>query len=163
MSARRFQVGGQVVEESARNCRVLSSAPGRHVVVTDRGVVSLRTARSPDGGTWVSWRGRTRRVRTLKDEVSRGPDPAAEIPPGAVSPPTPAVVMRVLAGVGDRVARGQAVVVVSAMKMETTLLAPRDGVVREVRALVGSRVRPGDVLLLVGDDPGPEGGGDGTG
>lgn len=162
MSARRFQVGGRVIEESARNCRVLSSAPGRHVVVTDRRVTCLSTARAPDGGTWVSWRGRTRRVRPLKDEVARGPDPVAEVP-GAVSPPSPAVVLRVLVAVGDRVVRGQAVAVISAMKMETTLQAPRDGVVREVRSLVGSRVRPGDVLLLVGDDPGPEGEGDGTG
>lgn len=174
MSARRFQVGERVVEGSARNCRVLSSAPGRHVVVTEGGVVSLRTARSPDGGTWVSWRGRTRRVRPLTDDAPAGPAPSQGLPAGAVSPATPAVVVRVLVGAGDRVARGQPVVVVSAMKMEMTLAAPRGGVVREVRALVGARVRPGDVLLLVGDDPGPgrgreeggpldRGGSDGTG
>ncbi len=157
MRARRFQVGGRVVEESARNCRVLSSALGRHVVVTDRRVVALRTARSPDGGTWVSWRGRPRKVRPLKDDVATGPASSLDLSAGAVSPPTPAVVMRVLVGAGDRVARGQAVVVVSAMKMEMTLVAPRDGVVREVRAVVGARVRPGDLLLVVGDDGQPGG------
>ncbi len=163
MSARRYQVGDRVVEDVARNVRVLSSVRGRHVVLMQGRVLSLRTARSPDGGLWVSWRGRTRRVRLLQDDDVKRPDPVVDGLHGAVTPPTPAVVVRVLVGVGDRVVRGQAVIVVSAMKMETTLAAPWDGVVREVRAVVGARVRPGDVLVLVGDDPGSEGGGDGTG
>ncbi len=76
-------------------------------------------------------------------------------------PTTPAVVVRVLVAPGDRVVWGQAVVVVSAMKMETTLCAPRDGVVQEVHATVGARVRPGDVLVLVGNEVGVGGFGDG--
>lgn len=152
MSARRYQVGDRVVEDVARNVRVLSSARGRHVILMQGRVLSLRTARSPDGGIWVSWRGRTRQVRPLKDDIAKGPDPVVRGDDGVVTPPTPAVVVRVLVGEGERVVRGQAVVVVSAMKMETTLAAPRDGVVREVRVVAGARVRPGDVLVLIEED-----------
>jgi len=45
------------------------------------------------------------------------------------------------------------VVVVSAMKMEATLVAPRDGVVSEVRVSVGDRVQPGDVLVRIDAAP----------
>lgn len=150
-----------MVEETARNVRIVTSAPGRHVVVAGGDLVALRTARAPDGAVWVCFRGRTRRVQPAPDEAASVLGaPEGTVGDGAVTPPTPAVVVRVLVAVGDRVAQGQAVVVVSAMKMETTLTAPRDGVVSEVRAVPGARVRPGEVLVVVSAGMG---GGDGNG
>jgi biotin carboxyl carrier protein len=61
----------------------------------------------------------------------------------------PATVVRILVSVGDEVEQGQALVVVSAMKMETTLTAPHKGSVRAIRAEVGATVRPGDVVVDV--------------
>ena len=59
----------------------------------------------------------------------------------------PAAVVKVLTQPGDQVSRGQALVVVSAMKMEVTLRAPRDGTVSEVLAREGDQVSPGQVLV----------------
>lgn len=70
------------------------------------------------------------------------------IPP-EVRPPMPAVVVKVLVAVGDAVARGQPLVVVSAMKMETTLVAPKDGTVSEIKAKEGDKVNPSDVLVHI--------------
>jgi len=70
------------------------------------------------------------------------------IPP-EVRPPMPAVVVKVLVAVGDVVARGQPLVVVSAMKMETTLVAPKDGTVSEIKAKEGDKVNPSDVLAHI--------------
>jgi len=70
------------------------------------------------------------------------------IPP-EVRPPMPAVVVKVLVAVGDAVTRGQPLVVVSAMKMETTLVAPKDGTVSEIRAKEGDKVNPSDVLVHI--------------
>jgi biotin carboxyl carrier protein len=59
------------------------------------------------------------------------------------------VVVKVLVAVGDAVTRGQPLVVVSAMKMETTLVAPKDGTVSEIKAKEGDKVNPSDVLVHI--------------
>ncbi len=73
--------------------------------------------------------------------------------PDTVTPPMPATVVKVLVEEGQKVEKGQAVVVVSAMKMETTLRAPHDGTVRKVRTAAGEKVSPGDLLLDIEKDP----------
>lgn len=79
---------------------------------------------------------------------------APGLPPGAVTPPMPAVVVAVLAEAGRRVAQGEPLVVVSAMKTESQLVSPFAGRVRSVNTRVGAKVRPGEILVQVE----PEGG-----
>ncbi len=67
--------------------------------------------------------------------------------PDTVTPPMPSVVAAVLIEKGGTVVKGQGVVVVSAMKMETTLVAPYAGTVTAVKIAVGDKVNPGDVLV----------------
>jgi biotin carboxyl carrier protein len=64
----------------------------------------------------------------------------------------PAVVVAVLVEPGQRVTAGEPAVVVSAMKMESSLEIPRAGTVRAVHCKVGDKVSPGDVLVLVDPD-----------
>ena len=66
-----------------------------------------------------------------------------------VTPPTPATVIRLMAEVGQEVEKGQPLVVVSAMKMETTLAAPYEGVVKAINTEAGARVSPGDILVEI--------------
>jgi len=67
--------------------------------------------------------------------------------PKQVSPPMPAVVTRILVATGDSVEKGQGLVVVSAMKMDTTLTAPFDGVVAAINVAEGDKVTPKQVLV----------------
>ncbi len=71
--------------------------------------------------------------------------------PGAnlteVTPPMPAVVISVAVAEGDAVEKGQAAVIVSAMKMETTLFVPYAGIVKKVNVAEGDKVMPGDILV----------------
>jgi biotin carboxyl carrier protein len=67
--------------------------------------------------------------------------------PQEVTPPMPSVVVRILVAGGDRVKKGSGVVVVSAMKMETTLQAPFDGTVLAVNVAEGDKVMPGQILV----------------
>lgn len=67
--------------------------------------------------------------------------------PTEVTPPMPAVVIAVPVAAGDVVKKGQSVVIVSAMKMETTLTAPFDGLVTKVNVAEGDKVMPGDILV----------------
>ena len=64
-----------------------------------------------------------------------------------VCPPMPSVVVRVLVEAGQAVKAGEPVAVVSAMKMESTLTAPYDGIVDEVLAAEGDKVGPKDTLV----------------
>ena len=72
--------------------------------------------------------------------------------PQDVTPPMPAVVVRILVTPGDRVKQGDKVVVVSSMKMETTLTAPSDGMVRAVNVAEGDKVMPGQILIDIDRD-----------
>ena len=66
-----------------------------------------------------------------------------------VTPPMPAVVIRILAAEGDPVDKGQSLMVLSAMKMEATLTAPYRGVVKKIHAAVGAQVMPGEILMEI--------------
>jgi len=79
---------------------------------------------------------------------------AAAAGPAAVRSPMPGRVVKILARVGERIAAGQAVVVVEAMKMENELRAPRAGTVREIRCAEGAAVEAGQDLIVVEATPG---------
>jgi len=74
---------------------------------------------------------------------------APAVPEGAVVSPITGSVVRWLASDGSTVAEGEATVVVEAMKMETTVVAPRPGTLT-VTAAEGDAVDAGAVLGLVG-------------
>ncbi|HXV35437.1 MAG TPA: biotin carboxylase N-terminal domain-containing protein [Gaiellaceae bacterium] len=61
--------------------------------------------------------------------------------------PMPGVVIRVLAGEGDRVEPRQPLVVLEAMKMETPLVSPYEAVVKRVHVAEGDRVAGGALLV----------------
>jgi acetyl-CoA carboxylase biotin carboxylase subunit len=67
--------------------------------------------------------------------------------PGDLSSPMPATVVKVLVEPGARVAKGDTLVMLEAMKMELPVKAPRDGVVRAVRCRQGELVQPGVDLV----------------
>jgi biotin carboxyl carrier protein len=67
--------------------------------------------------------------------------------PQEVTPPMPSVVVRIMVCEGDHVEKGQGIVVVSAMKMETTLLAPFSGKVLTVNVSENDKVMPGQILV----------------
>jgi 3-methylcrotonyl-CoA carboxylase alpha subunit len=71
---------------------------------------------------------------------------------GAVHSPMPGRVLRLRVAVGDRVRRGQPLLVVEAMKMEHELRAPADGVVAELGCREGDQVEEGVALLRVSAD-----------
>ena len=61
--------------------------------------------------------------------------------------PMPGVVKSVFVAAGDKVAEGDRLTVLEAMKMEHTLVAHRDGVIAEVGVAEGAQVAADDVLV----------------
>lgn len=58
-------------------------------------------------------------------------------------------VVKLLVGKGDKVTKGDPIIVTEAMKMETTITAPIDGTVVEIHALAGNPIESGDLLLVI--------------
>lgn len=66
-----------------------------------------------------------------------------------VSVSMPGRVIQVLAGEGDEVSEGQAVMILEAMKMQNEIKAPRSGILRRLSARAGETVEAGAVLFTV--------------
>ena len=60
------------------------------------------------------------------------------------------VVFQITAKPGDRVAAGDAVIVLESMKMEIPVEAPVGGVVKELRVAPEDQVQEGDVIAVIG-------------
>ncbi len=94
--------------------------------------------------TWVWLDGQ---VHVVPDEADRTRSGPAADGPADLSAPMPATVVSVDVRPGQRVARGDTLVRLEAMKMEWPLVAPRDGVVAAVRCVAGALVQPGVALV----------------
>lgn len=66
-----------------------------------------------------------------------------------VSAPLPGTVLAIKATEGQRVAAGEVVVILEAMKMENEIISPVTGVVRQIAISKGDSVNVGDVLLHI--------------
>ncbi len=84
--------------------------------------------------------------RSLASSVRQVPmaDPGD---PNQVGSPLPGLVVGVAVNPGDPVRKGQKLLSIEAMKMETTLYAERPGRVAEVLAAVGHQVKTGELLI----------------
>jgi pyruvate carboxylase len=69
--------------------------------------------------------------------------------PKQVGAGMPGMVVTVGVKVGDAVAKGQKLLSLEAMKMETTIYSEVDGKVAEVLVKPGSRVETGDLLVRI--------------
>jgi acetyl/propionyl-CoA carboxylase alpha subunit len=84
--------------------------------------------------------------------VPRFPDHSHDAVAGSLVAPMPGSVVRVLVEVGTTVVKGQALVVLEAMKMEHTVSAPSEGAVTDVRVMAGQQVEAGAVLVVVAEE-----------
>ncbi|MCH8799461.1 MAG: biotin/lipoyl-binding protein [Chloroflexi bacterium] len=94
---------------------------------------------------------RPRRGRTQTPGIVVPPPPtrgsAASGPENIIASPLSGRVISILVRPGDRVSAGQEVCVVEAMKMEQSIRATRDGVVKEVLVQPMDSVRTNDPLI----------------
>jgi acetyl-CoA carboxylase carboxyltransferase component/biotin carboxyl carrier protein len=131
LDRRRFRL-----EVDGLRLEVLADRPGRTGRAIACGERSWRVAIATQGSRQlVEVDGIPHRIERESGEVVRAPSPA--------------VVVALAVGEGDEVAAGDPVAVLEAMKLETTVLAPRSGQVRRVLARKGSHVGTGAPLLVL--------------
>jgi 3-methylcrotonyl-CoA carboxylase alpha subunit len=73
---------------------------------------------------------------------------------GALLAPMPGRVIAVPVTAGQKVTRGERLLVLEAMKMEQALVAPFDGIVAELKVVEGAQVTEGMLLarIVAGED-----------
>ncbi|WP_129626530.1 acetyl/propionyl/methylcrotonyl-CoA carboxylase subunit alpha [Candidatus Oscillochloris fontis] len=110
----------------------------------------FRVARDAAGDLLIAWRGDayrlTRSVPLSADSVGRtghGHDG------GSLTAPMPGTLVKVLVSEGETVVEGQPLLVLEAMKMEHTVVAPYAGIVRRIPFKAGSSVTGGADLIEV--------------
>jgi pyruvate carboxylase len=88
------------------------------------------------------------RDKSIKEAAGarRKADPAK---PGEVGAPIPGAVTVVQVKAEDAVKRGDRLLVMEAMKMQTTIYSPVAGTVKEVAARLGASVEAHDLLVVI--------------
>ncbi|MGC4876946.1 biotin carboxylase N-terminal domain-containing protein [Micromonospora sp. DT43] len=127
---------------------LVEAAPARVVLDVDgvrqafrvRRVGSAAFVDGPDGAASLA-------------ELPRLPLPTAAVAAGSLLAPLPGAVTRVHVQVGERVAAGDPLLTLEAMKLEHQVLAPTDGVVTELPVPAGGQVRTGAVLAVIDGSP----------
>ena len=86
-------------------------------------------------------------VQALRVQKPAAPGTQNVSPGGAITSPIAGNVLEIKCKPGDSVKKNQAVLIIEAMKMETTISAPADGVIKSVDIAVGDAVRENQVLV----------------
>jgi propionyl-CoA carboxylase alpha chain len=84
--------------------------------------------------------------------LPRFAEPELELAAGSLVAPMPGLVKQVCVAVGDRVAKGDALVVLEAMKMEQVIRAPCAGRVASLSASAGQQVEAGLLLAVIDEE-----------
>lgn len=115
---------------------------------------SGKTIRVPaikyQGRLWFHWQGVTHVVDVGGGARKAGGE-RGKTHPGVITAPMPGKVTKVAVQKDQTVNKGQALVVMEAMKMEYTLEADRAGRVSEVNVKPGMQVGLGEVLVRVAE------------
>jgi acetyl-CoA/propionyl-CoA carboxylase, biotin carboxylase, biotin carboxyl carrier protein len=127
---------------------------GDPVAVSLRPDGSLRIGDDPPATAWSIVHGDTRwvfldgQVYTF-EAVTPGSRRRTGGHHGTLAAPMPATVVRIQATEGDRVNRGDVLIILEAMKMELPVKAPFDGTVSAVNCRAGELVQPGVGLIEI--------------
>jgi len=150
--ARRLRSGTLRLElaEGAQEARVQRLADGRLSVTlgADSFLATVVRRTALDGGIdyTLFMDGDSRRLR-LVDPLDVTQYEATASADAMVRAPLPGKIIDLRVKAGDTVSKGQALLVLEAMKMEHTLAAPADGKVKSLRYAVGEQVPEGAELV----------------
>ncbi|HEY5899482.1 MAG TPA: acetyl-CoA carboxylase biotin carboxylase subunit [Burkholderiales bacterium] len=120
--ARTLEIDGRAYDVPVVKAQAIADGPRWHVF--------------HDGGCWTL---------ELKDEL---PSVDADTA-GSLAAPMPGRVIKLMVQPGARVAKGEPLLILEAMKMEHTITAPMDGTVMELHYVEGDQVLEGAALIRI--------------
>ena len=92
-------------------------------------------------------------VKDKYDELlhSMGMDVAGSKKINDIKAPMPGLVLNVMVQSGQKIQKGDAMIVLEAMKMENVLKAPADGTIKKINIIKGDKVEKNQVLVNFGE------------
>ncbi|MCI1692566.1 pyruvate carboxylase [Aneurinibacillus aneurinilyticus] len=89
-------------------------------------------------------------IRDVSAKVTTTQRPKADLSEaGQIGASMPGKVLKIMVQQGDKVKKGEHVLVTEAMKMETTMQAPFNGTVKEIHVKAGDTIETGDLLIVI--------------
>ena len=67
-----------------------------------------------------------------------------------VSAPLPGTIFKIVVSANQAVKKGETLVIIEAMKMENEVVAPRDGIVKQIITTAGATIETGTPLVVLG-------------
>jgi 3-methylcrotonyl-CoA carboxylase alpha subunit len=119
-------------------------ADGRLLLRLDQRAFKVRAVR--DGSDWHIFSSGEYRRLALREPLQGADQDEGS---GSLAAPMPGRIVQVLAKPGASVKRGEPLLILEAMKMEHTITAPADGVVKEVHYAAGDQVLEGALLVAL--------------
>ena len=107
---------------------------------TEEGLKKIHYYKTPKG-TWVCESGRTYFIKSKKSSSSQ------EASEDDIVAPMSGAIIDVAVAPGDNVTAGQDLIVMTAMKMEYRLKAPKDGTIKSVNCKLNELVDIDDILV----------------
>ncbi len=121
-----------------------------YTITVNGNVYNVTVEEGAAGGTAASRQVPVQPVQPAKaSEVKEAAPAAGTAGTIKVNAPMPGKVVAVKANVGDKVKKGQAVIVLEAMKMENDIVAPEDGIVASINVAAGSAVEAGETMATL--------------
>lgn len=123
-------------------------------------IITLKTITEPDEKgirtIFYDMNGQARRIFIQDENVKANESvkpKADKLNPNHIGAQMPGSVTEVKIAEGESVTSGQALLITEAMKMETTIQAPFDGVVKKVTVQSGEAIETGDLLIEIEKEP----------
>jgi acetyl-CoA/propionyl-CoA carboxylase biotin carboxyl carrier protein len=122
---------------------------GEHQLVLTYGGRVHRFHRAPDASQTALWLAENGRMWMVGEHSRLAESGATAVRGGPLTSPMPGTVLVVKAAIGDQVVAGAPLLVIEAMKMEHTIVAPVDGVLTELNVRAGQQVAMNEPLAVV--------------
>jgi biotin carboxyl carrier protein len=124
-------------------------APAKHVLSVLCDGLSYEVGVKRESHTWsVDIYGSAHEV-DVQDPRRKALSLAGGSEQGLLKTAMPGRIVRLLVAVGDKVSKGDPIIVVEAMKMENEMKAPTEGVIKAIYGSEGQAVEAGAALILV--------------
>jgi 3-methylcrotonyl-CoA carboxylase alpha subunit len=138
-----FLADGLKVAVNSKTCALAGQAAGSALTLALDGRRFKATA-VRDGTAWHVFCNGTSSRLSLKQHAHEDDSEAVT---GLLTAPMPGKIVKVMAEPGRKVAKGEPLLILEAMKMEHTITAPADGVVKELHYAAGEQVLEGAELI----------------
>lgn len=140
----KYRVNGEEIEFPKEVDAVIQPLTDRLLVRTPAGSQSAVAIRHGDK-TLVSYGGRVYEIQKAGLAPTSGPSTGN----GEALAPMPGLIVDVMVSVGDRVAKGQKLLILEAMKTQQPVVAPFEGAIEKLGVEKGDQVVEGQLLVKV--------------